>query len=122
MSTTNQERQRCVAHADLAHLTQKLGQIIQLAYFVALRPHSAAAIIIAAEITILTEKDCCVEITTTTVDSKGVRNANMAIRRGSPCLIAASHRKNAPPNGPKPKMAIRQRSDDVKLVAGSNKK
>ena len=89
---------------------------------VARRPHSAAAIIMIAETIIFVLNSCPVEMTTTIVESKGVRNANIPMRRGSPAFIAASQRKKAPPRGPMPNMAIRIQSENESVTAGSNKK
>ena len=55
-----------------------------------------------------------------TVDKMGVANAKRPMRRVSPSLIAASHKKNAPPKGPKPSTAIHAMSWVVNAVEGSN--
>ncbi|MCY1557722.1 hypothetical protein D9M68_945960 [compost metagenome] len=54
------------------------------------------------------------------VDISGVRKLNTPICRASPRLSAASHRKNAPPSGPRPSRAIRPQSRAVSAVAGSS--
>ena len=42
------------------------------------------------------------------------------MRRVSPNLMAASHKKKAPPKGPRPRMAINTRSCVLSATAGSS--
>ena len=42
------------------------------------------------------------------------------MRLGSPALMAASHKKKAPPSGPNPMAAISNQSCVLRVVAGSS--
>jgi len=83
-------------------------------------PQNAAPTTSAAAIATFHCNGCPVVTSSNTVDKMGVANASRPIRLVSPHLIAAFHRKNAPPKGLGPRMQTSTISCVVNAMAGSN--
>jgi len=92
----------------------------QLTRFCYRLPHMAAPTTNAAAMATFHCNGWPVVTNSKMVERIGVAKASKPMRRVSPSLMAASHRKNAPPKGPSPNTAISRMSSVLKDTEGSS--